>query len=112
MTRDELLATVRRDRAALDGAVAQLRDAQKLEPVLDAGWSVKDVLAHISAWERTATRWLDEIDRGVMTQRPEVGDVDATNARFYAAAKDAPRSPPSSTSRARHTRRCSPPPGR
>lgn len=89
MTRDELVATIRTERARLDAAVAGLSEAQRVSPALDNHWSVKDVLAHISAWERTCTGWLEAIARGATPQRPEVEDVDETNARFYAGARDA-----------------------
>jgi len=51
---DELLRTVRADRASFD-AVVDLVPADRLtEPILDGGWSVKDILAHIAWGEREA----------------------------------------------------------
>lgn len=88
MTNDELLAMIRRDYATLEALVGGLSDAQKTAPALDDGWSVKDALAHISAWERTAAGWLEAVERGESPERPEVADTDATNARFHAAAQD------------------------
>ncbi len=87
MTKDELLAAIRRDRALLDTLVAGLDEAQMLDPALDGGWSVKDALAHIAAWERLCTSWLDAIARGETPARSEVQDVNATNARFYEQAR-------------------------
>ncbi|MBI5285035.1 MAG: ClbS/DfsB family four-helix bundle protein, partial [Chloroflexi bacterium] len=88
--KNTLLANIGRDRATLDALVAGLNEAQLLEPALEAGWSVKDVLAHIAAWERLCTSWLDAIARDETPERPEVGDVDATNARFYEQALRTP----------------------
>jgi len=51
---------------------------------------VKDVLAHISLWERLCAGWLEAVARGETPDRPEVADVDATNAHGQAASKDAP----------------------
>ena len=90
MTKDELLANIRRDRALLDALVAGLGEAQMLEPALDDGWSVKDVLAHIAAWEQLCTSWLDAIARGETPERPEVQDVNGTNARFHEQARATP----------------------
>ncbi len=90
MTKDELIASIRRDRATLDALVASLDEAQMTTPALDGGWSVKDVLAHISAWEELCASWLDAAGRGETPDRPEVRNVDETNARVYAAAKDTP----------------------
>ena len=88
MTKNELLANIRRERAALDALVASLSEAQLTAPARDAGWSVKDVLAHIGVWERRCASWLEAVARGETPERPEVQDVDGTNARDYAAAKD------------------------
>jgi hypothetical protein len=52
MTRDELLASIRRERAQLDAVVARVGEARMTEPALEGGRSVKDVLAHVSAWEK------------------------------------------------------------
>ncbi len=89
MTKSELLANIRRERATLDALVASLSEAEMIAPELDAGWSVKDVLAHISVWEERCASWLETVARGETPERPEVQDVDDENARDYAAAKDA-----------------------
>ena len=51
--KSDLLASIRRERAALDGVVARVGD-RLVEPGLGGERSVKDVLAHISAWEKIA----------------------------------------------------------
>lgn len=91
MKKTELIEAMRRDRAALDTLVGALDDAQLTQPALDAGWSVKDVLAHVSAWERLCASWLEDVAHGRMPERPEVRDVDGTNAREYERARDLPR---------------------
>jgi len=57
-----------------------------LEPVFDGGWSVKDTLAHIAAWEQLMVGWVEQSLRGEVPQRPVTGDdwVDQLNARLYA----------------------------
>jgi hypothetical protein len=90
MTKDELLAAIHRDRARLDALIAPLDAFRLTAPALDAGWSVKDVLAHIATWEGLCAEWLRDVAGGVTPPRPETRDVDATNARSYAAAKRAP----------------------
>jgi len=52
MTRSDLLAGIRRDRAQFDALVARVGEARMTEPALEGGRSVKDVLAHVSAWEK------------------------------------------------------------
>jgi hypothetical protein len=46
----ELLERIRREHAALEQALGRLSEAQMTAP-LEGGWSVKDNLAHITAWE-------------------------------------------------------------
>ena len=47
----ELMARIDREWAALERAITPLSEAQMTAPGA-GGWSVKDLLAHISAWER------------------------------------------------------------
>ncbi len=50
--KSDLLASIRRERDALDAAIARVGDARLTEATLEGERSVKDVLAHISAWEK------------------------------------------------------------
>jgi uncharacterized protein (TIGR03083 family) len=50
--KDELMRKIHATRLDLESLIAQLSDAQMLQPGLD-GWSVKDHLAHIAAWEQS-----------------------------------------------------------
>ena len=90
MDKAELLETIRRERAEFDALVASLTDEQLIDTSLDGGRSVKDVLAHISLWERLCTSWLDDVAEGKTPARPEVRDVDGTNEREYLRAKTLP----------------------
>jgi uncharacterized protein (TIGR03083 family) len=49
--KSELMARIDREWDALERAIAPLSEVQMTAPGAD-GWSVKDLLAHISAWER------------------------------------------------------------
>jgi Mycothiol maleylpyruvate isomerase N-terminal domain len=51
------------------------------------GWSAKDLVAHIGSWLAEAGVVLEQIRFG--TYRPEELDIDAMNAQFYEAMKDA-----------------------
>jgi uncharacterized damage-inducible protein DinB len=48
--RDELLGHYRQSREALLAAIEGLTDEQMVDPSID-GWSVKDHLAHLAAWD-------------------------------------------------------------
>ena len=85
----ELLAAIRAEREALEAAVDDLDEEHMLEPVFDGGWSVKDTLAHITAWEQLMIDWVETSLRGDVPQRPVSGDdwVDQLNARLHAENK-------------------------
>lgn len=87
MNKEELLHNIRSERATLDALIATIDDRASIAPALEGGRSVKDILAHIAAWERRCAGWLQAVARGQTPDRPEVRDVDGTNARDYAAAK-------------------------
>lgn len=85
-TKAGLIAITEESYRNLQHEVAGLTDAEMREPHAPDGWSVKDVLAHISGWERMFTGWMDAILRRDKPDRPESIDqvwLDATNARLY-----------------------------
>ena len=86
MTRDELVAAIRRDRAALDAVAARVPEGRLTEAVLDDGWSVKDALAHIAAWEQLCLKWVREDKR---EEGPfDEASINAFNRRLYEGRGD------------------------
>jgi uncharacterized protein (TIGR03083 family) len=69
--------------------LAQVPPDRMEEPSLDGGWSVKDLLAHITFWE-----WhtLTGIQAGLRGERPDWphGSADTLNARVYERSHDRP----------------------
>lgn len=51
-TKAELVARIERGRAELEQLIAPLTEAELVAPGPDGGWSIKDHLAHLAAWER------------------------------------------------------------
>ena len=53
-----------------------------LEPGIEGNRSVKDIVAHMTAWEQRMIQWLDESAAGLAPQRPAPGmtwdDLDLT----------------------------------
>jgi hypothetical protein len=84
-TKRELLEMIGEERAALEAALAPLSEAEMLEKRLPGGWSVKDVLAHITSWEQLMVQWTETSLRGEIPERPVTGDdwVDELNARLH-----------------------------
>ena len=53
MKRQELLNRIERAWADLKASYAGLSTAQLTEPGVTEGWSVQDILAHVTTWEET-----------------------------------------------------------
>lgn len=93
MDRDEAIRTLEGGRDALAGLFGRLSGGEMTRPATIGGgdWSAKDLLAHISAWERNALVALADWRRG---ERPWIEDVIGTDegvdrANAGAAARDA-----------------------
>jgi hypothetical protein len=67
---------------ALSDSYAGLADAQLVEPGVVDDWSVKDIVAHVTTWEREALEHLPLIIAGGTPPRYAAqGGIDAFNAR-------------------------------
>src|SRR5512140_532010 len=83
ITRTEILALIRSGLADFEATLARFSEAQMVEAKGEGTWTVKDILAHITAWEG----WL--LDRLTGSHRMQAAhytqaDVDRMNAEFYA----------------------------
>lgn len=94
MTKVELLANIRRDRAALDALVASLSEAQLAAPSADGGWSVQDHRSHIAAWERMIVAHLSDgsehVIAGMDAASYAAATLDELNDRLYRISRDRP----------------------
>jgi hypothetical protein len=90
LTKSELLQRIRDERRALEKNLARLTHTQMLFPGVMGEWTVKDALAHISAWERSMLTWTANLLSGKVPGTPEPLDVDRFNAAIYAQVKDKP----------------------
>lgn len=53
------MAAVEQERGALEAQLAQLSDEQNTMPGVVGDWPVKDVLAHLVAWEQMCLGWYE-----------------------------------------------------
>lgn len=93
MNKQELAEITRASRRALDEQLTGLSDEQILRPGVVDDWSIKDVLAHISAWERMCVGWFDALERGEKPDREALISqewTDRMNARIYEENRDRP----------------------
>jgi hypothetical protein len=92
----ELLERMEQGRTVLEQAISRLSEAQLTTSHPDTGWTIKDHLAHLGAWEvgiaallRRQPRWaamgLDEVT-------VEAHEMDDLNAILYQRHKDRPLS--------------------
>jgi len=73
-SKQEMLDLISSEWEAL-GAVIDLMDRETMSQAgAESTWSVKDIMAHISAWEKLMIRWLEESLRGETPQRPAPGE--------------------------------------
>lgn len=77
---------------ALQESYAGLDEARLTEPGVMDGWSVKDILAHVTTWEEEALRYLPIIMDGGRTPRysQKYGGIDAFNAQMAEKKGDLP----------------------
>lgn len=75
--------------ARLQSVLDQLSDEQMLQQGAEGQWSVKDIVAHIAAWESRLTQQITASVNGDASALPEpiagAADMDRLNAAFYAA---------------------------
>lgn len=89
-TKATLLARIGASRAALEAVVAGVARGAMERAAAD-GWSVRDHLAHVTAWERSLLALLRGQSRaaavGLSDEEEAALDTDAINARIAAAAR-------------------------
>jgi hypothetical protein len=97
LAKDELLAAIRRERARFDELLSGIEDARMLVVIREDGWTAKDMLVHVTAWEERLLRWIDRWRATGVPQRPEPGidwgttdnkGVDVLNQRDHEASID------------------------
>lgn len=92
-TKSDLLDVIRIERAQLEILFEGLTDSQMTTAGVYISWSIKDVLAHIAAWERLAYDRIHAALSGEPLKFPLIkgdADVDKFNAGVYEKNKDQP----------------------
>jgi hypothetical protein len=89
----QLLAWIAASRAELDAVIAPLTDAQMTMPGAEGALSVKDLLAHVSWWERRTLRALAYAARGeappkLAAEGEGEAGVNRVNAETFATNRD------------------------
>lgn len=92
-SKSELLNQIQAARAALEETLVQVEENQMLQPELENGWSVKDILAHIAGWEKRMVTWITQTLAGEIPQLPQNDDeVNRLNEQSYQENRGRPLS--------------------
>lgn len=85
MNRQQLLSRMETAWTSLQESFSGLTDVQLAEPGVTEGWSVRDILAHVSTWEEEALKYLPVIVNGGTPPRyRQYGGINAFNAHMTA----------------------------
>jgi hypothetical protein len=87
VSKTELLQQIQSERKSLEETLSTLTPTQMLLSGVDGEWNVKDVMAHISAWERRMISWIGSHIAGTMPEVPLPWDVDRMNFITYNQVK-------------------------
>jgi predicted transcriptional regulator YdeE len=92
MDKAGLIEFVRQSRERFHRMVEPLSDAQMTAPGVQGAWSVKDIVAHVVAWEELMVRWLENVARGETPDMPafDQASIDRLNEQMYLAHRDEP----------------------
>ena len=71
--KNAILIRLEIERAAFNSVVAQVNPRLIDRIMVQDSWTVKDILAHISAWEIELLRWLEMAERGEPPDIPAPG---------------------------------------
>ena len=91
MTKQELIGRIEQDWAKLQASLDGLTEEQMHAPGVVGEWSIKDVLAHIAAWQSRLITAMFKAERGFTPDTTEGGAiVDRLNEQWYREMKDRP----------------------
>lgn len=92
-TKAQLLSEAEQERERLLALIRPLTAEQKTRPILGE-WSVKDILAHLTAWNQMMLGWIETSQRGETPAVPAPGfnwgQMDALNQQIYERHRDRP----------------------
>ena len=93
MDKATLLDKIRTRQAEFEALLATLNEDQLNTPGVSGDWSIKDILAHLVAWQKRTLAYLDAVARqgepGVESISSDA-EMDELNARFYVGNKSRP----------------------
>lgn len=104
--KQELLQALKTNQAEWEELLAKVGMQRMTEAGVTGDWSVKDIIAHLNAWEERAALWTEAVRKGAPPPRPPWApnlSEDETNAAIYEMNRGRPLD--EVLSQARETRR-------
>lgn len=94
MRRAEILAELNSEQKNWESLLAEIGEHRMEEPGVQGAWSIKDIVAHLTAWRRRTVGRLEAVARNQPEPKPawpsELSDDDEINAWFHARDKSKP----------------------
>ncbi len=93
-SKTQLLAELRQEQAAWEALLDEIGEAHMTQPEVAGGWSIKDIVAHLTGWRRRSVRrfqaLLNHAPDFSPPWPPELREDDEINAWIYEANRDRP----------------------
>jgi len=91
MTKDKLITKIENEWNTLQAALDGLTEEQMHQPGVVGEWTIKDILAHITAWQTRLITAMFKAEKGFTPDTTEGGKtVDQMNEKFYREMKERP----------------------
>jgi hypothetical protein len=92
MNKSELLNALKMEQQHMSKTIADLSDEAMETPGVIPGWSVKDILVHLTLWEAELVKLLWQASQGIKPTTIHFRDVsvDETNERWHEENKTRP----------------------
>jgi uncharacterized damage-inducible protein DinB len=94
LTKTQLLTELRNEQAAWEALLAEIGEAHMTQPEVAGGWSIKDIVAHLTGWRRRSVRrfqaLLNHAPDFLPPWPPELQEDDEINAWIYESNRNRP----------------------
>ncbi len=94
LSKTQLLTELRNEQAAWEALLDEIGEAHMTQPDVAGGWSIKDIVAHLTGWRRRSVRrfqaLLNHEPDFSPPWPPELQDDDEINAWIYEANRNLP----------------------
>jgi hypothetical protein len=92
--KEKILSMIRQEHLAFEQTLALFEPSQMVGLKVEGEWTIKDMLVHITVWEKRMVMWLDQAEHGMTPAMPAPGvsweELDHLNDLTYQANRDRP----------------------